>query len=271
MEWAILQNVQISCSSDEVPYFVERMLSGYYMDEKIVAFQLGLINWKLETDYQVTCFRASDNGLLYENDSLRFIGRLKDLFPISLCFYYENSIVCIVRTLGQMSVTPDILTDFLKRNGLRGGISMQFHNFMHLEYAYIQCKQALQYSHKPGTSFLEIYKSSMIENINQVTSLKSLCHPTLLNYWEKGGEKKLEYIRCLQIFLQNGRNITEAALKLSIHRNTLIYRIVYMGNLLNLDLRAGYLENELLFVLLMSCNIIAHRFRQRNLICLPEI
>ena len=232
------------------------MLSGYYMDEKIVAFQLGLINWKLETDYQVACFRAADNGLLYENDSMRFIGHLKDLFPISLCFYYENSIVCIVRTLGQISVTHDALADFLKRNGLRGGISMQFHNFMHLEYAYIQCKQALQYSEKPGTEFQQIYKYSVLENISQVTSLKSLCHPTLLDYLEKGGEKRLEYIRCLQVFLQNGRNLTEAALKLSIHRNTLIYRIVYMGNLLNLDLRSGYLEDGLLFVLLMSCNII---------------
>lgn len=258
LEWVLMQNVQQPGRSEEAPYYIERLLSGYSIEESTVAFQLNSCNWKMDDEYHVICMKPTAEEYLYADDCMRFLFAIRELFPIAITFYYENSITCIVKTFGNPYKTSVEFTNFLKKHGLRAGVSLTFKNFMHLEYAYIQCKHALLSSDSIVAEFKDIYHTCLIKTLEQATSLKSLCHPTILEYWKKGHEREREYIQCLKVYLQNGRSITDASKKLSLHRNTLIYRLDYMSKLLNVDLKSDYIEDDILLLLTFSCDIVEY-------------
>lgn len=255
MEWTLLLHMQLSGQTDGVPYFIERMLSGYNIEEDIVLFQLHTYNWKMNDEYMVVCMKSSDGGRLYENDCQRFMAEIREIFPMALTFWYEGSITSIVRILGNLQQNKKGFLKCLEKNGLRAGISLRFRDFMHLEYAYIQCKHALLYGSETITEFSQIYSLCLVKTLEQATSLKSMCHPEILRYWQQGGEKEKVYIHCLKVYLQNGRNLTDTAQKLSVHRNTLIYRIDQMGKLLEIDLRGSDISDDMLSLLITSCEI----------------
>lgn len=258
LEWILMQNVQRVDRSQEVPYYIERMLLGYETDPGTVEFQINAMNWKLHEDYRVICVKSMSNEAMYADDSMRFMPSIHEFFPIAITFYYENSIVCIVKMFGKQYYTSTAFLKFLEKNGLRAGISLEFRNFMHLEYAYIQCKQALQAGSCRIAEFEKVYHICLLKSLGEITSLKSLCHPRILQYWDTGGEKEREYIQCLKAYLKNGRSITDAAKKLKIHRNTLIYRLEYMGKLLGVDLKADYLDDDCIALLSFSCDIVEY-------------
>lgn len=255
MEWSLLQNMQLSGHSEGIPYFVERMLSGYHIEEYNIMFQLHNLNWKANDEFLVICMKPFDGGPLYENDCLRYMGSIRELFTFSITFYYEGSITSIVKIFGKSFQNHNQLYSTLAKYGLKAGISMRFQNFLHLEYAYIQCKHALLYGTNTITEFHDIYNTYLIKTLEQATSLKSMCHPRILQYWQQGGKQEYEYIHCLQVYLRNGRCLTDTAKKLNLHRNTLIYRLKKMGELLELDLRSDLIDDDYISLLSTSCEI----------------
>lgn len=100
-------------------------------------------------------------------------------------------------------------------------------------------------------NFQEYYSDHVINSLDEVTSLKSLCDPRLLQLALTGGENERKALHSLRLYLFNGRNISTTAALLKIHRNTLMYRLQNIEQLL--ELRLKDLNEQEFFNLYLTC------------------
>jgi sugar diacid utilization regulator len=256
MEWALGQSIHQLGYSENVPYNIARMLEGYDIEPSVVEYQLQHWHWKTEDTYQVFRLVFEDGSKMDEATCKKYYPSLKEIISQSILFTYENSLIVIAH--GEESqFKKRRLESALEQYEMRAGVSMQFYSFLNLKYAYLQCKHALKFGKTAVTEFQDVYVAAFLFHLDQATSVKSLCHPQVLQLWQNGGKGK-EYVSCLYEYLQSGRNLTDAAKKLNIHRNTLSYRIELIGKLLRIDLNANLMDDQSLMLLLMSCQIVKH-------------
>lgn len=244
--------------NENVTYFADRVLQGFSIDPKIVAYQLSRRGWKLQGGYRIYFFSTSMSDLKDPLHGKQIVYRIEKILGCAMVFPYENGIIAIVEgsSVSMDKTLQSTLGKFLKDVDIRVGISMVFPNFMDLKYAYIQTKAAL----KEGRSwmpneylfnFQEYYSDHVINSLDEVTSLKSLCDPRLLQLALTGGENERKALHSLRLYLFNGRNISTTAALLKIHRNTLMYRLQNIEQLL--ELRLKDLNEQEFFNLYLTC------------------
>ena len=101
--------------------------------------------------------------------------------------------------------------------------------------------------------FNEAFPHVLYGVLKEKNSLPGFCHPAVLSLWQSHMEQDLTLIHNLKCYLINGRNIAETARTLHLHRNTLIYRLRKIEDLLHISL--DYLDENMLLYLLISCLI----------------
>jgi DNA-binding PucR family transcriptional regulator len=120
------------------------------------------------------------------------------------------------------------------------GISAMFGNFMDLRCYYVQSRFTADYCRSQPNMTLcrydECYEEHIMQSLANAADLKCFCHPRILALWESGDENHRLWVRCLHQFLLNGKNISLTAKSLYVHRNTLIYRLGKLSELLGEDI-----------------------------------
>ncbi|MCR4436010.1 MAG: helix-turn-helix domain-containing protein [Clostridiales bacterium] len=178
----------------------------------------------------------------------------------SIVFEYESSIVAISKYDDFPLTDTKFLTgldELLGKLDLKCGISMSFSNFMNLKYYYIQSKLALSEGFEKDSQPLHYYYGDyfldhLLHSLDNSTSMRSLCHPKILELKEYDNNNDSNSVECLFEYLLNGRNNSMTAKKLHIHRNTLMYRINKILEFIAMDLND---ERTMLHVL-FSCIIV---------------
>lgn len=66
------------------------------------------------------------------------------------------------------------------------------------------------------------------------------CHVDIDNLWEEGKLDGGERVETLRVYLSNERSLVKAAKELFVHRNTLVYRINKILEILICDLEDSY-------------------------------
>lgn len=244
-------------------YFVDRLLQGFAVERNAVEYHLSKKRWRIEDEYCVLFFTRSDRSPIDANLNEMYAFRFRSMLGDVMIFPYENGSVAISRQNERIrsdAAFAGELARLLEQLDLRCGVSLAFQDFMSLKYAYIQCKTALAAEPGDGPEWLCMFETRYSEHVLNAldvsTSLKSLCHPKILKLHQSEGEKGREFIQSLQAYLINGRNATAAANALFIHRNTLLYRLKRIEELLGMDLEAA--DEQALFLLYLSCLIAQH-------------
>lgn len=268
LELFIKNSTEYSNISENTTYFVDRILQGFPIEPSVVMYHLHKRGWKLQGDYQIYFFSSIMDELMDPEQSKHLVLRIGSLLNDAMVFPYENEIVAIIHgNIGSSDETlRHTLEKFLKDMDLRVGVSMVYPNFMDLKYAYIQSKIALKegMAGSSGECFYEFqryFNQNIIHSLDVVTSLKSLCHPKLLKMAMNGGKSEREVIHSLRLFLFNGRNISTTAALLYIHRNTLIYRLRRIEEILELNLKD--LKEQEFLSLYLGCLIIEHFYNAK--------
>ena len=88
-------------------------------------------------------------------------------------------------------------------------------------------------------------------------NLKNDCHPALLKLIDYDRENRTDYAHSLYIYIVHSKNITESAKALSIHRNTMFYRMEKIESLMNININNSntLLHLHLSFKILELLNI----------------
>lgn len=239
----------------ELPFFIHRLLRGIDVEENVMNYHLGQVGWKSGDYFRVFRLEPEDKSPLSKEMCDAYRNPIKRILPDTLISQYENGILVILHSRTPQQVSHELINT-LDKYKLRAGQSMEFQNFMYIKYAYIQCKNALNSAGKQLVAFEDHYTECLMDKIAQVTSLKSFCHPVLLQMLQQGTDKERLFIESMHVYIENGRNLTDAAKKLGIHRNTLTYRLQVMNDLLGIDLFCDVLSDDILMLLNFSCRIL---------------
>ncbi|MBQ8662742.1 MAG: helix-turn-helix domain-containing protein [Eubacterium sp.] len=124
--------------------------------------------------------------------------------------------------------------------GIYAGLSNQFSNITEIHDYYKQALRSIeigiQYKNTPGMfRYQDYFMQHMMNLFIQKESAKTYCHPamrTLLEYDEENqtqlADSLIEWIKC-------ERNASAAADAMQIHRNTMIYRLKKIEELVTID------------------------------------
>jgi hypothetical protein len=250
--------------------YIDNLLKREDISTEIVSRYLEKIKWKLGDNFCFLTLRCPvDLSLHFE--SISYIKQISVLFPKAMVSVYQDSIIMIVRCIDYpLRHEREIqqLEKLLRKNNMYCGISMVFHNFMYLRYYYVQSRFAAAQCKSHSDNLICYYENCQLDHVLQslgaIADPQSFCHPEIIDLWESGDERQRELIHSLYYYLLNGKNITLTTKDLCIHRNTLIYRIEKLSNILHNDLKT--LDPEQTFFYLFSCIIV----RQGLTLCTQE-
>ena len=261
METALCRNNQYLALTDGVDYYLDRLLQGQQIDDGAVSYYLSQHGWHLNDSYGLLFFIRRDKVSLGSLEKEQYTSILKRFITNGYTVPYENGIIVIVHdfmTFTQHDGIMQGLESMLKKLNLICGISMEFNNYLSIKYAFIQSKTSLEREFIKKKQliypYIEHYATHLVRCIEKTTSSKSMCYPKLLRLFENDRDTALETIAILNTYLTKGKNISAAANVLHMHRNTLLYRLAKISQILQIDLEE--LDGEMTLVLLISCTIL---------------
>lgn len=147
---------------------------------------------------------------------------------------------------------------FFRQRNLRCGISNRFYGGTVLTEYYRQSSYAAS-AKNVGTvvGYDTVNLNHFVEMLSSGLDLIPYCDPTLVELFQSEKESDRILVDCFDAYLKNGRNISKTARAMYVNRNTLIYRLEKLENLLGLSL--DELPGEKLMSLLLSCELLLKR------------
>lgn len=173
------------------------------------------------------------------------------MLPYTSVNIIKTALVVIVR---EENDTHRNLVDILTRAWAAGrvniGASLVFRDIYLLPYFYRQAEYALNRLNTSRTAGTFFFADCAMESLILETDFKNMyyaCHPDVLFIHSEDIKEHTEFLKTLAVYLSNERNITHAARDLFIHRNTLIYRLKKIQDMISADLDDSYTRDYINF------------------------
>ena len=224
-------------------------------------WQAGLqkLYWRDSDDFFVgTFFRREP--FLNELEVSSYMNLLSLALPASVCFFSGNQLHAVFRTTDYSPVDGVWRNEwqaFLKKYQLSCGLSYSFRGLIHLPDMLVQSRYAAQKAFErdvPLELFSNVYSDFLSGLLTDQIPRDSLIHPAVRELEAGGGEP---LVQCLYSYLLNGRSIADTARAMYVHRNTLIYRLGKIEEVLGQELKS--LSDDDLLPLLVSCFLFLQR------------
>ena len=232
-------------------------LAFHLLDEKDTNWEtayntLRADRWKYDHRFLVIC-SSSPSGI----DSV-IIGRLRDIIKSKyngICTVLYDGNLLVIINLNLRNDYHTVISDMqtLTKNKLIFGISYPFLDFANLKLYYQQALLSMQTAKsqkKTLMDFEEIFSSALRKNLPTNSGLSAMVHPDILLLLSMDRKNSTDYATTLYVYLLCGCNSRETARILSIHRNTLLYRMDKIRTFCTLSL--DNLQNrQILFISLV--------------------
>lgn len=133
-------------------------------------------------------------------------------------------------------------------------LAPSFNTLDNLRTAYYQAITSIKYGKylSPESRYFfyrDYYIYDMIINYSKITPLDKLYYQKLNLLIEDDNKNSNDNLNLLKIYLENDRNISFTAKKVNLHRNTVIYRLNKMEEMLNLNFSLPEVKLRLLISL----------------------
>jgi len=239
-------------TADEKYYsnFFRDVLSGKLTDRQAIAEQLEPLHWPLEGLYCLVELR-SDSDVDFDDMVVSRMGR--NLVCRSVNFENRYLMVFALNNRAMYDEAEKQLENLLVSTGASGAISDPFYGFENLSDHAVQTALALPFAGTHGilVRFSSYAVHQLLAGCDVAHKRAACCH-ILLWLKQLDTQKSFDYYRTLYVYLRHDRNLVQTAAALSIHRNTLVYRLEKLRQLLPLDLE----DPDCRFRLLLSYAIL---------------
>ncbi len=214
----------------------------------------------IEEDIYVLAVDISEFDRTYK--TLQYFRNVMDeIIEKGKSILFNNYIVIIVMCkegiyLSRQEISK--MNAFCKEKKLSAGISRCFHDISLLKTHVEQAITALNLNRRINkeyrlASYVEFTTEHMITIVSERTELMQFCEEGLLKLLKYDATNHTNFSECLHKFLLQERNLAHTALALHMHRNTLIYRVNKIQEIMNHDLD----DSDYRFRLLLSFKILA--------------
>ena len=216
-------------------------------DPEIIALRLQGIGWGSQPDMQLLILRPCAGISM----GIPYIQRvLESTFAgVQSLYYLEEYLVIVNYQLTEQEAFFQELIALMKRQSVYCGCSHRFSDLNNLMQNYLQASCAADYGiHEAGgVNHCEDYAVEYMKAKLRDAVDTKIVSPSLEKLRKYDIENGTEYYHTLYVYLLCERNQTLAAQKLYIHRNSLIYRIGRIEEIIHRDLNE---ERERLYLLL---------------------
>ncbi len=244
-------------------YFLGNLLGDRNPSEAVTRRRLKAVNFHAKAVFEVICLHAGGEGL--RQDQVEMVaGQLRPMLHHAIyTSYHGNLVVLASRDAAEdFAQYERLLREVAALNNLAVGISNVFERITETSRAYRQARSAIRLGELARAALDErgLYRYRdyaylhLIDIANRHTSLLDLCHPAVLRlaaHDERHGGELMETLYC---YLQVSGITKRAAQMLNLHKNTLLYRINRVKEILGMDLSSG--EDQ--FALQMSFRILLY-------------
>lgn len=247
-------------------YFISNLLNGTITDEQKLRDRCNHFGWRLMTPYRILTVRGTDpremeQGSGYLEQSRR-CSLLQERFPNATVFLYGEQIKFITGVHDESTHERLILhqiEEFFREHDLIAGVSQLGRNFRSLAARHRQAMKAIQMGQLlKGEGPLYYYDNYSVYHALELCSegidLRQLCHAAVLKLEQYDRKNGTALMGTLHAYLASGKNVSEAAAALYIHRNTLSKRLEKINDIITVDLD----DREAVFHLLFSFRVIEY-------------
>lgn len=221
----------------------------YYLKDLLSQKYAGYAGKNTRTKYLDATFSENLFCLVIETaktpEGVRFVsvrGQLEAMLPYAVTVVYESQIVIVISGYPKYRLEKELqkkVRDFCLGNNLYCGMSNAFTNILKLHQYYKQALRAMEMETKyDGHGGLFIYEElylAHVENIfSSIEDVEIFCCPQMKALFEYDEQNETELAKTLYYFLICG-NTKDAAAHLFVHRNTILYRIRLINDLIGED------------------------------------
>jgi hypothetical protein len=237
-------------------YFFIHSINGEFHDMNQIVCELKSLQWNIAGAYCVVRLETS------LKDEALYQRLCENLYAMGECraFLYQDGVVAIFAM--QSSSYTELVSRLHKLASNRKcicTISDKFFGFQNIHTFYKQTKIIIKYlknqmkeknSHYGAVTYTNCAANQLIQCCTQ--EQRDVFYWKNLDFLKSYDERhKTEYMKTLACYLNHERNITLTAQTLYIHRNTLIYRITRLSQLLDCNFDDPAVRLRLLFSLQM--------------------
>lgn len=192
------------------------------------------------------CAKIMPSDRDYYNRTVRYYCQVFNRDIQGCCFFeFENVIGCVINLEFYSGSLEQFNANHLEifRDGyFRIGYSNKFIQIEDLKIHYFQAKLALQMGLKMHPSmwyhkFADITLSYMGAKLTEDIDGRFLCAPELLDLRNYDNKNQTEFLRTLQVYIDNQMNAIKTANILFIHRATMVYRLDRIKELTGIDFK----------------------------------
>ena len=245
-------------------YFLENLINDSSPSAAVTNRRLKALNFHPKPLLFVFCFHAPGEGLS-QIQAERIAAQLSPVLHHSLYTRHHQQLVAIIsRDLdeGISERTELKVRDVAALNGLTVGVSNSFRSLTDTRQAYQQARTAIRLGNFAAGLIEDggYYRYSdytflhMMSLAGRRTNLLHLCQPALLNLLEYDEAHGGELMDTLFCYLQVAGSTSRASQMLTLHKNTMLYRLGRIREVLGMNLSSG----EDLFNLQVSFRILIH-------------
>lgn len=235
-----------------------KFISGERISDNIVKLQLSKRDWRYNDLYFLMTFSPAvlDNGTNVFNEY--GLKQIKKLFPSGIAVKVEDNIVVLMKLSDHNYPFEDEITKklrcLLKELNCYCGVSSVCNDFFAIKDYYDQSLLTISFGRSnPSRSHIFQYSNFVFDHILDIccknSNINMFCNHEIMALYEYDLKHATDYIRCLYTYLSCGKNYTEAAKKLFLHRNTFKYRLLKISDMISID----FDNDSAVFHTILSC------------------
>ncbi len=243
-------------------YFLENLLGDRSPSVAVTRRRLKALDFHPKPLLYVVCLHAPGEGLT-QIQVEHIAGQLRPVLHHSLYTkFHQHFVALISRDLdNQLSErTLRRIHEVATLNGLTAGVSNSFRAITETRNGYDQARAAIRYGtlasriiNDEGVfQYRDYAYMQAVEQAGKRMNLLNICHPSLLSLMDYDESHGCELVETLFCYLQTACSTSRSASLLNLHKNTMLYRLGRIREVLGMDLSSG----EDIFILQTSFRVL---------------
>ena len=233
-------------------FFFKDLLDGMH-NEALINEKIKTLNLQIKENLYVLTIDISEFDNTYK--SMQYFRDTLDkiLFGCKSIIYNDFIVMILMRNSGCALTESELkeMNNFLDKNNLYGGISQCFDTIADLREHFNQAVAAASLCRRiKKVSRLSNYEDYVVYHLIDIAEhevdLHQLCSRPLLKLIDYDRQNNTPYAQNLHQYLLNERNIAHTTIALHTHRNTLIYRLKKIEEIMQVDLGDSEVRLQLL-------------------------
>ncbi len=226
------------------------LLMGKSYDKEMLDTQLSYQQWGMNDTYYLALIEVEDMA------DKKSMDRNVDMLVSTLLYHSHNYLpikkapyilLLSNRTMNAEGEMLTFLTTLETHNPIKISFSLPCHGVENIGYLYHQALYALENGKRYDPDrrlydFFDYALDFMIESGSLEESVRA-CMPTVVKLWGMQQDQGDDLLLTLKTYLDHERSVTKTSEALFTHRNTVLYRIKKIQEILRRDLNDYYIRD----------------------------